>query len=48
MPKRPTKSNSGRNIERNAHEKGEKFTAKHAKITAHRATDKRVSSKGRG
>jgi hypothetical protein len=48
MPKRPTKSNSGRNIARAAHEKGEKFTAKHAKITAHRATEKRVSSKGRG
>jgi hypothetical protein len=48
MPKRPTKSNSGQNIARIAHDKGEKFTAKHGKITAHPATGNRVSSKGRG
>jgi hypothetical protein len=33
---------------RNANPKGERLTAKHAKLTAHRATEKRVSSKGRG
>jgi hypothetical protein len=48
MPKRPSKPAPSQSFTKDANPKGEKFTAKHAKLTAHRATERRVTGKGRG
>jgi hypothetical protein len=47
MPSRPSKSPRGSAAAKNANPKGERLTAKHAKLTAHRPVERRASNKGR-